>query len=569
MRQIRLMLLVLVFALSLAAAALGGQPVESAKALVARDIDHVPGEVLVRFHPDIDTTRTDALILPARLSGLECLHTIKLCRMKITDGSSVEEMAWAAQQDPTVEYAEPNHLDHTLGIPGPELPLDGPLKEATDPNYSLQWHYPLIHLPEAWNKTTGKSSVVIAVVDTGVRFDHTDLGPRLSANGYDFIKLDNNPTDPDNGHGTHVSGTIGAVTNNGLGVAGVTWRNPILPIRTIGTGGGTHFQFAQGFLYAAGLLKAPDPVNPTPAKVINYSGGGEDGPTKRDAVAKVNAAKVLMVVAAGNNGESGGAIDYPGGYSKEFPMVICVGATNFGNGSPTRAPYSSYGPAINVVAPGGDTSEDTDHDGHVDGVLSTTWNFGTGTPGYQFWNGTSMATPHVTGVAALLLGRGCSTKRIRPILQSSATDLGPTGFDNEYGHGLINAQAALDMAGRDLRVRTLTGLGATSRTELASGHAVFKWRVMNKGCVSAPKTIIKFWLSSDTLLSSDDMLLGAKAVPALKGEASTDLMQVSLPLKAAVNSSQRWYVIAKVDPKGTMGEWNENNNQKACRLTDK
>jgi serine protease len=307
--------------------------------------------------------------------------------------------------------------------------------------YGQQWHYPMINMPAAWDRTTGNSSLVIAVVDTGVRFDHPDLQNRLSPNGYDFIDNDNNPTDPNNGHGTHTSGTIGAATNNSVGVAGMTWSGTILPVRTLGTDGGTHFQFSQGFRYAAGLLSSPDPVNPTPAAAINYSGGGGDSTTKKDAVAAVNAANVVIVCSTGNNN---GAVGFPAAYSLEYPYVIAVGATNYGNGSPTRAYYSNYGPSVNVVAPrGGDTTVDSDGDGNVDGVLSTAWNYGTNLPTYAYWMGTSMAAPHVTGLVALMLGQGYPADLVRTRLQDTATDLGSPGFDNEYGWGLINAELAL------------------------------------------------------------------------------------------------------------------------------
>jgi serine protease len=573
MRKLGSLLLVLYFSFGSAAAAFAAQAIGALKLLGSSGSEHVPGEVLVRFHPDTDTTRADHLIMPASLSNLECIHTLKLCRMGITDGSSVEEMASAVRLHPRVAHAEPNYIDRPLGVPGPEVAFDAPLLEVSDPNYSQQWHYRLIHLPEAWNRTTGTSSLVIAQVDTGARFDHPDLGPRLSGNGWDFITNDANPTDPGGhpaaGHGTHVAGTLGAVTNNGRGVAGVTWKNPILQVRTLfDDQTSTHFAFAQGFLYAAGLLKAPDPVNPTPAKIINYSAGGSDSLIKRDAVARVNAAGVIMVVAAGNNGDFNGAIDYPGAYSRDFPMVICVGATNYGNGHPTRAYYSSTGPALNVVAPGGDTSEDSDNDGHVDGVLSTTWKFGSNSATYQFWQGTSMATPHVTGVAALLLGRGCPASRIRPILQNSATDLGPPGFDNRYGYGLIDAEAALNKASRDLSVCSLAGFGATSRRELANDRALFKWRVKNNGCASTAKSSIRFWLSSDYQLGVDDIYLGVKTVPKLTGATATEFMQVSFALKTKVDPNQRWYVIARVNSEGTMSESRKKNNQRVCRLTD-
>ncbi len=180
-----------------------------------------------------------------------------------------------------------------------------------------------------------------------------------------------------------------------------------------------------------------------------------------------------------------------------------------------------------------------------------------------------MATPHVTGVAALLLGKGCPAGRIRPILQNTARDLGPAGFDNEYGYGLIDARAALNAAGADLIISALRGLGATSRDELGNGHAVFRWRVKNKGCTTTKATFIKFWLSADTVKDTGDMYLGRSSVPSLKGGTATGLTEVSLNLKNQVDPDQTWYVIGIVDPGNLVGEVKETNNQKAARLTDR
>jgi serine protease len=394
--------------------------------------EYVPGEILVRLATGVDSEQTAGVGIDHSLSTLECIKSANLCRMRIEDGSAVWEVQQRLGKDARIRYAEPNYLER-------------PSRAPRDPDYAEQWNYGLINMPQAWGKSVGDSSIVVAVVDTGVRFDHPDLAARLSIYGYDFVDNDGDPTDPEVGHGTHVAGTIAAATNNGTGVAGMTWRGRILPVRTMGKNGGDAFQFAKGLRYAAGLLKSPDPVNPTPAQVINYSAGGPHSQTKEDAVAAVNAAGVILVCAAGN---TGGKIEYPAAYSRRYPLVICVGATNYGNGNPTRAPYSSKGKAMNVVAPGGDTSEDSDGDGHPDGVLSTTWDYGRNRPSYSFWQGTSMATPHVTGLAALMLARGCPARKVRTILQDTATDLGRPGFDNLYGYGLINAAEALDQVGK-------------------------------------------------------------------------------------------------------------------------
>jgi subtilisin family serine protease len=414
--------------------------------------EYVPDEILLRFSPEADSDQVAKLSVETSMSALECIALLNLCRMRVQDGSSVLELAQRLEHDRRLLYAEPNYIDRPSGTGAIQRPtaLACPSHLPTDPGYPDQWHYRLINLPKAWGKSIGRWSMVTAVVDTGVRFEHPDLAGRLSVSGYDFIDNDRDPTDPDNGHGTHVSGTIAAAANNGLGGTGITWKGKILPVRTLGTGGGTHYQFARGFLYAAGLLKAPDPINRSPAKIINYSGGGSHSRTKEDAVKAVNAAGVIMVCAAGN---SGARIDYPAAYSPKYPLVICVGATNYANGVPKRAFYSSKGLSMNIVAPGGDISQDSDHDGNPDGVLSTTWDFTTNTASYDYWMGTSMAAPHATGLAALMLACGCPAGRVRAILQDTATDLGPAGFDTLYGYGLIDADKALK------RVVALFGAG--------------------------------------------------------------------------------------------------------------
>ncbi|MFZ5798673.1 MAG: S8 family serine peptidase [Desulfobulbaceae bacterium] len=412
---------------------------------------YVPGEVLVKFRADVDRAMATDMARDHNCTVQQSIHTIRLHRLKINDQRDVWEVVAEFAADPSVEYAEPNFIDVPVGdVPDDQSnPLDTETVIPSDPMYNDQWHYPLINMPDAWNLRVGGTGVIAAVVDTGVRFDHPDLTSRLSGNGYDFLDLDSDPTDPDNGHGTHVAGTVGATTNNGTGVAGMTWNGLILPVRALGD----HFQMAQGFRYACGLLTAPDPVNPTPAGVLNYSGGGTHSLTKEEGVAACNAAGVIMVCAAGN--EYCGSVIYPAAYSTTYDKVIAVAATdyNFG-GDPQRAPYSNCGTELNVAAPGGNTSVDSDGDGNVDGILSTYWNYTTSTAGYAFWQGTSMAAPHVTGLVALMLQQGVNPDSVRSILQNTATDLGAAGFDTQFGHGLINARAALDAVPRIALIST-------------------------------------------------------------------------------------------------------------------
>jgi serine protease len=341
-----------------------------------------------------------------------------------------------------VEYAEPNFIRRAL-------------REPNDTYYNLQWHYGMINLPQAWDITVGDSSVIVAVIDTGTTA-HPDLQGR-EIPGYDFISdpgmaldgngLDADPTDPGDGgsihfssfHGTHVAGTIGASTDNGDGVAGVTWSGRIMHLRTLGFGGGTDADIANAVLYAAGLPNSSGTVPAQPADVINMSlGGAGFNQTMADAVANARAAGVVIFAASGN--ENTTAPSYPAAYDG----VVSVGAVDFGG---KRAPYSNYGSTLDIVAPGGDVARDDNADGYSDGVLST-WldeNEFPPFPVYYFHQGTSMACPHAAGVAALMLAvnPNLNPAEVEQILKAKAFDLGPAGIDPEYGSGLIDAHAAV------------------------------------------------------------------------------------------------------------------------------
>ncbi|HXE60620.1 MAG TPA: S8 family serine peptidase [Gemmatimonadaceae bacterium] len=350
------------------------------------------------------------------------------------------------------------------------------------------WEESLIDAPRAWHVTTGSRSVVVAVIDDGIN-QHPDIVANLDmAGGYDFVQNDSANVGPqplctggtfsnfdddgdagadpdatmpmsvslvsalgcwnvDNGanHGLHVAGIIGA-GGNPLGiVSGVDWTVTIRPVRALGIdGSGYFFDIAQAVLYAAGLPAAG--ANgvlvhaPNRAPIINMSlGGTTQDPGLARAVASAIGAGSIIVAAAGNSPSSEPA--YPAAY----PGVIAVAALG---PDAHLASYSSSGSDVSLVAPGGDFRFDdltNPFTGGTGGILSTTWDFGTGSPSYTFYAGTSMAAPQVSGVAALVLAAnpGMSASALRTRLLGTAMDVGPVGPDDRYGSGIVDAYAAL------------------------------------------------------------------------------------------------------------------------------
>ena len=332
-----------------------------------------------------------------------------------------------------------------------------PTAVPNDTNYSLQWHYPLINLPQAWDITTGNSNVIVAVIDTGVLLNHPDLQGQLVP-GYDFIAsnsnsgdgepgIDANPDDPGDGgggsssfHGTHVAGTIAAASNNGAGVAGIAWGVKIMPCRAVGINGGLRYDIEQCVRYVSGLSNDSGTVPAQPADVINLSLGGPSNTTSAPTAYRLaRDAGVVVVAAAGNDASSG--LFAPAAYDG----VVSVSATNI---SRQLASYSNFGSTIDVSAPGGD-SGDINGDGFFDGVLSTGGDDSNGPIvfNYRFAAGTSMASPHMAGVVALMKSvyPDLTPAILDTMLQNGelTDDLGATGRDNNFGYGLINAQKAV------------------------------------------------------------------------------------------------------------------------------
>lgn len=349
-------------------------------------------------------------------------------------------------RDPDVEIAEPNYLRQPLAVPNDTL-------------YSFQWHYPAINLPAAWDLETGSSNVTVAVIDTGILSGHPDLQGRL-LNGFDFVSdivnagdgngIDADPEDPGQGgqrsvfHGTHVAGTIGAAGNNGLGVTGVAWDTRLLPLRVCGEFGCSVFDQIEAMRFAAGLSNSSGTVANPRADIINLSIGGPGFSSAAQAtVTAVRAAGVVVIAAAGNEATS--ELLYPASYNGVV-SVSAVGPDRL------RAPYSSFGATVDVAAPGGNLGTDINGDGFADGVLSPHADDSQGPLDFEylFLAGTSMAAPHVSGVAALMKSANAGMMPAvfdQLLAQGDLTDdIGAPGRDNLYGHGLIDAQRAVAAA---------------------------------------------------------------------------------------------------------------------------
>lgn len=335
------------------------------------------------------------------------------------------------QELPGVAWAEPDYLFRAAGTPN-------------DPDYPKQWYMEKNAMPEAWDIAGGgSSSVVVAVVDSGVAyrsdgffsrapdFQYTSFVP-----GYDFVSNDAYPDD-EYGHGTHVAAIIASSFNNAFRAAGMSYRCSIMPVRVLSADGlGTASAVASGIRYAADHG----------ARVICLSlASPRHSETVGEAVRYAYSKGVTCVAAAGNEGSDPG---YPGGMdcpADEGEYIIAVGATDYRD---QRAHYSNYGMGLDLVAPGGDLTRDDNGDGYGDGIPQESYRTA-GNPQSGFslvWGeGTSMAAPQVAAAAALLLSLDPKLvpMEINYLLTSTCRELGSPGWDPHYGHGMLQVAAAL------------------------------------------------------------------------------------------------------------------------------
>jgi subtilisin family serine protease len=342
----------------------------------------------------------------------EVLPGSGLYRLRGSRDLDVAQAVAALGTSGMVLYAEPNYRLQADLLPN-------------DPQFATnQWAYPQIHAPEAWDITTGKTSIVLADVDTGVATDHPDLSGKLVA-GYDFVNDDANPYD-DNGHGTYTAGIMAAQSNNAVGVTGTCWGCRVMPVKILDKdGGGAISDFARGIRWAVDHG----------ARVLNISAGIEYPPKAMgDAVRYANQHGVIVVASAGNTPD--GADRWPAAYDE----VIAVTA-NDQNGA--AADFASYGDFLDLIAPGVN-------------ILSTVWHEGRLT--YAWGDGTSAAAPFVSGAAGLLLSLNpdLTPLQVKDALQGGADDQGPPGWDAHYGWGRLNIARALVRVGGVLPSPTAT-----------------------------------------------------------------------------------------------------------------
>jgi serine protease len=434
----------------------------------------IRGSLIVKFRPGTTPDAQRAMLAQVDGAPTRTPPYASFDIVSIEAAADPETVARALDAQPDVEYAQARYRVHPRFVPN-------------DPMYSQQWNYPAIDMERAWDINPGATpSVTVAVLDSGVAFRSglmrynarafrvTAGGPLFPALGAvdvpfaaapdlggadrfvaprDFIWENALPFDL-NGHGTHVSGTIGQLTNNGIGVAGMAFNVRIMPVKVIASDWDFIFNSPlQGTddVVARGIRYAVD----NGAKVLNMSIGrtGAPAPVIHEAIAYAVSRGAFVAVAAGNDFESGNRVERLAEFAPQIEGMVAVGAIGRDR---RRAYYSNTGSYVELAAPGGNSRVG----GTTGEILQQTFDLDLvetyfagparfraarfDSFAYTFFQGTSMATPHVAGFAALLIQQGITNPAaIEAVMKRYATDLGPAGRDNEYGDGLINPRASL------------------------------------------------------------------------------------------------------------------------------
>jgi thermitase len=399
---------------------------EFRKMTTAREaaLGYVQDRVLVKFRPSISAMSVRPTLAAYGSVQIASIPAIGVVKARVPARASVEEFLSALRRNPDVEYAEPDYRTSIQATPNDEyfwrqyaLANNG---DNNGPPGSPQPKAQAdIKATTAWESTKGSADVIIGILDTGVDLNHPDIKNKLVSAGHDFFNNDDS-ADDDNWHGTHVAGIAAAETDNSQGIAGVAWNCRVLPVKIVGADGtGSYSTMIDGLVWAADQG----------VEVINLSVGGDEPSDSLRAALKYAFDKGVVIAAAAGNDAT--HVVYPAAYDD---YVLAVAATDAAD---AVADFSTAGPEVDVAAPGVDVLS-----------LIPTWYFGPDVPPYAFASGTSMATPHVAGFAALIksLKPWLTVQEVMNVIRYTADDVNSgtlSGRDDKIGYGRINMQRAL------------------------------------------------------------------------------------------------------------------------------
>lgn len=421
-----------------------------------------PSRILVKARRGVDEARFAEF---AARRGMKERGRMRMARLHLIDvpADQAEATAAALNYDPEVEYAEVDRL-----VPAEAI-------TANDPNFSKAWHLQKLGAPTAWGLAKG-DGVVVAVLDSGVDGSHPDLKPKLVP-GWN-VRDNNSNTSDVYGHGTQVAGVVGAASNNGIGVTSIAWNTKIMPIRVSETNGSAYLSvLANGIVYAADHG----------AKIANCSFASLAGsPTVQNAANYMRSKGGLVVVAAGNSGSYVNTAN--------SSSLIAVSATD---SSDSLTSWSSYGPYVDVSAPGA-------------GIWSTTRG-----GGYAAVSGTSFSSPVVAAVLALMKSANpaLTNVQLESLLKSTAVDRGTPGYDVYYGYGRVNAAAAVaaarnygaTAAAKSTSTTTVTPsvyiFGAANGQTVTGSTYIYPFARENSQAIHFGITSIRFYVDGKLLAS--------------------------------------------------------------------